>query len=355
MRKMIIKNGKVWDGYTFSCKDICWEYDKIVKMEENLELDADYVYDAKGKIVSAGLVDVHAHMKGITEESYSIHADMSCLPFGVTAANDANGTLGDRDVLDSFMVKNTVFCTVEIKDNHAVFEHAERQLEQYGDKAIGLKVYFDTRVSHVRDITALKETCEYAHERNLKVMVHCSNSPCSMMEIVQTLNCGDILSHAFHGGVHAASEDHYECFKLAKERGVILDSGFSGFTHVDYDVFEGAVREGVIPDTISTDITRRSAYKRGGRYGLPMCMSMARVMGMKEKDIFRSVTSNAAKALGKEGEWGCLKVGGKADIAVLEWTDDGFSLTDKAGHVLESNEGYRCVMTVADGEVIYTV
>ena len=62
---------------------------------------------------------------------------------------------------------------------------------------------------------------------------------------------------------------------------------------------------------------------RGGKYGLTMCMSMARDMGMTENDVFRAVTSNPAKALGEEGKWGCLKVGGKADIAVLDYTDEG--------------------------------
>ena len=38
-------------------------------------------------------------------------------------------------------------------------------------------------------------------------------------------------------------------------------------------------------DTISTDITKFSAYKRGGRYGLPMCMGIAKVSGMSEEDI----------------------------------------------------------------------
>ena len=75
---------------------------------------------------------------------------------------------------------------------------------------------------------------------------------------------------------------------------------------------------------------------------------------MKEEDILRGVTINAAKALNKEEEWGCLNVGGKADITVLEWAEEGFLLMDKSENILESKEGYRCVMTVADGEVIYT-
>jgi type I restriction enzyme M protein len=54
------------------------------------------------------------------------------------------------------------------------------------------------------------------------------------------------------------------------------------------------------PDTISTDITCFSAYKRGGRYGMTMCMNMAKNVGISEGDIFKAVTSNPAKVLGKD-------------------------------------------------------
>ena len=80
---------------------------------------------------------------------------------------------------------------------------------------------------------------------------------------------------------------------------------------------------------------------------------IAYLTGMAEEDILRSVTSQPAKALGKEGVWGSLSVGGPADIAVLEYTDEPFRLEDKAGNVLESSKGYRCRMTVADGVVVY--
>ena len=86
---------------------------------------------------------------------------------------------------------------------------------------------------------------------------------------------------------------------------------------------------------------------------MTMCMNIARTLGMQEEDIFRAVTSNPAKALGMENEWGHLRVGRIADIAVLDYTDEGFDLTDKAGNHIESQNGYRCVLTVSDGQVVY--
>lgn len=86
---------------------------------------------------------------------------------------------------------------------------------------------------------------------------------------------------------------------------------------------------------------------------MTMCMNIAKTLGMREEDIFKAVTANPAKALGKETEWGHLKVGGCADIAILDYTDEGFELTDKVGNHIRNTKGYRCVLTVSDGQVVY--
>ena len=352
MAKVLIKNGRIWDGEKFFFSDILTDGELIVKIERNISDNADFVYDASGKIVSAGLVDLHVHMKGIASEKFGIEPNMSSFPFGVTAVNDAGSANGDRALLDSFAVKNTVFVGVDIKNNHADLTVTEKRLQKYGDKAIGLKVYFDTTLE-VRDITPLKEICDYAKTNNLKVMVHCSNSPTSMAEIVETLSAGDILTHIYHGGENSCTENEFKAFMIAKDKGVVMDAGFAGNVHTDFRNLEQTTKSGFLPDTISTDITCFSAYKRGGRYGMTMCMNMAKNVGISEGDIFKAVTSNPAKVLGKENEWGYLSVGRCADIAVFDYTDEGFDLTNNAGNQLKSDMGYRCILTVSDGQVVY--
>lgn len=353
MAKILIKNGRVWDGENFVFADVLADGNTVTKIEPHIFNRADFVYDATGKIVSAGLVDTHVHMRGISSEEFGIQAEMSCFPFGVTAAADAGGGRGDKALLDSFMLKNVLFVGVGLKDNHAVLAQTAGTLAQYGDKAIGLKVYFDTTISDVCDITPLREVCEFARSKGLRVMVHCSNSPTPMAEILETLSKGDILTHAFHGGVHNAAEDHFESMKAAQMRGVIIDAGFAGHIHTDFSILAKAMENRVFPDTISTDITRFSAYTRGGRYGMTMCMNIAGALGMCEEDIFRAVTSTPAKTLGKEREWGYLTVGRCADIAVLDYTNEVFDLTDHAGNHIQHSKGYRCVLTISGGQVVY--
>ena len=86
---------------------------------------------------------------------------------------------------------------------------------------------------------------------------------------------------------------------------------------------------------------------------MTMCMSIAKHAGMSEEDIFRAVTRAPAEALGRVDEWGRLKVGGIADIAVIDYTDEGFSLTDANGNHIESPCGYRCELTVSYGQLVY--
>jgi dihydroorotase len=353
MAKILIKNGRVFDGESFLYSDILTDGEVVSKIERNITDAADFTFDATGMTVSAGLVDIHTHISGVSCDKFGMQGDLATIPFGVTAAADASAELGSPAVTDAFAVKMLVFAKTLVENNHLKRDFTEEILKKYGERAVGVKLYFDTNSPDVKDATPLREVCEYARELGLSVMVHSSNSPCSMTELVSHLSKGDILTHAFHGGKNTALDNGFEALAVARERGVIVDVGFAGHVHTDFRVLGEAIARGVLPDVISTDITNLSAYKRGGRYGMTMCMSIARALGMSEDDIFRAVTSSAASALKMGDEWGHLRVGRRADIAVIDFTDQPFSLTDGAGNTVKSDKGYRCMLTVADGRVVY--
>ena len=353
MVKLLIKNGRIWDGERFFFGDILTCGKKVVKIGSGIEADATYEYDAAGKTVSAGLVDLHVHTRIRPTDTLGIQPEMGCFPFGVTAAAEAGRTFCEPVLLDAMMLKNVVFVAANICGNRAELESLEKAIAGFGSRAAGIKVYFDTTAAEVSDITPLKQICDFARERHLPVMVHCSQSPTPMQEILNTLTKGDILTHAFHGGMHNAAEDGFAALCEAQKRGIVIDTGFAGNVHTDFSVLRGAFETGILPDTISTDITQYSGYMRGGRYGMTMCMNMARYLGMGETEIFRAVTKTPAGVLRREDSWGILKEGGTADIAVLADTDEGFSITDRAGNHIESQTGYRCVLTVVDGQMVY--
>lgn len=357
MAKPIFKftNGRIWDGEQFLTGTVTVDPNTgtILSIGEDTNDDPSAVmYDAAGQLICPGLVDIHTHFKGISTDLYGMQAEMACFPFGVTAAAECGAEKGDRSLSDLLMVRNVVFGVVPIVDDHADFTLSEQMERAYGSKMIGLKTYYDVHSSDVRSIRPLQEICERAREKNYKVTVHCNHSPVSMKEILETLNPGDILTHIYHGGANSAAQDHFECLKEAQKRGIILDTGFAGHVHTDFAILKDSIEAGFLPNTISTDITCLSAYMRGGIYGLTLCMSLMRSSGVPEEKILRAVTSDAAAALDMP-EWGHLRVGGPADLTILSYGPQHFSLKDEEGHIFSDENGYICQYTMVGGQTVY--
>ena len=350
---VLFQNGRVFDGEKFFTADVFVNNGIVEKIEKTISTSADFVYDASGKTVSAGLVDAHVHIRGVSSVDFATPAELATIPFGVTCAADAWASSGCSEQLDRLAVKTTVFAGVRVESGRAVFDLTEKLLADYRDKVAGIKLAFDISNPEIFDIRPLLEVIDFAERKALPVLVHSTGSPVPMADIIKHLRCGDIITHAFHGGKNNSFEDGYECLVSAKKKGIVVDAGLAGYVHTDFSVFRGAVECGIIPDVISSDITKLSAYKRGSVYGLTTCMSIARDVGMKEDDVFRAVTSQPAKALKKEGVWGALRVGGAADIAVLSYSDNGYDMTDKQGNRIVSRCGYRCELTMIDGEIMY--
>ena len=347
--RLLIRNGRVWDGERFFFADVLTERKTVKAIAPGITENADLQFDAAGMTVAPGLVDLHMHMRGISPESFATEVHSACYPFGVTAACDADGCRGNKTLLDSFGVKNLVFAEAIIENDSLNICATEENLARYGEKCVGIKLFYDKSGGKAATARSLLEVCSFARERGLKVLVHCNHSPTSMLSIAEALSEGDILSHVYHGGVNTCREADFGALKLAREKGIVLDAGFAGHVHTDFLVLQKAFEARQFPDTVSTDITCLSAYKRGGRYGLPMCMSMARTAGMPEEAVFRAVTTAPAKAVGMP--WGQLQIGGTADLCVLEYTQEPFCF--EADHVFKSNMGYRCRLTVSDGTVVY--
>ena len=353
MAKILIQGGQIFDGSGFYTGDILTEDGHIAKIAPHITDTANFTYDASGKLVMPGLIDIHMHIRGLSSPKWATPVDSGCLPFGVTAAVDASATLGNRQTMDAFGVKVMVLVLSWIREDHGVVAHLEEDIRRYGDRVAGVKLCFDSQGSNnIRTVAGLREICDFAHKRGLPVTVHTTGTPLPMQEVLAVLQKGDIATHVYHGGTHTCQDDGFACLRSARERGVILDAGMAGTGHADLGILKDAIAAGAQPDVISTDLVKTLVYTRGGRYGLPMCMSICQSLGMAQEDVLRAVTVYAAAAIGKEGQLGVLKEGGVADIAVFA-RDEGFGLTDRRGNRAEGTDGYRCTLTVADGLVAY--
>ena len=350
----VIKNARIWDGQVFlpGLCDMAIADGKIMAIANGLD-GASLQFDAKGAIVSCGFVDIHTHMKGCGSEQFGMPAETVCFPFGVTTAVEAWADRDGSAVLDNMLLDTCAFVGVGIVDNHADFTLAERLLPAYGNRALGVKLCFDTSNPALMDETSLRETCAYARKNGLKVFVHSTGSPVTMRKIFEILDKDDICTHVFHGGKHNVAEDGYECMVYARSKGIVLDNGMAGGIHTDFAIAKHAIEKGILPDTVSTDVTKVSAFKRGGNYGMTFCMSIMRALGMDETEIFKAVTSTPASVIDKVGQAGCIQVGGTADIAVIRYEKAPFEIYDKQGNCVKDDYAYVNVLTIKRGLPVF--
>lgn len=355
MAKILLKNGKIFDGERFLSGSVLAEDEKILAIGEfDAETDAQtLVIDAKDCIVCPGLVDVHTHLSELSGEPFGFPGALATIPFGVTAAVDASASPKNAARIEELPCKAAALLSLPLSEGRTDFDALDRGFAAYGDLAIGVKIYYDVAQSELCTLSQIQEASAFAHEKGGIVMVHCAGSPATMREVVAALGKGDILTHAYHGAPNSMMDADFAAYHLAKEKGVWIDAGMAGGVHTNYEVLKAAFERGYFPDVISTDITQFSAYKRGGIYGLPMCMSLCRAHGMDEADIFRAVTFSAAKAVLRGDAWGRLTIGGNADIAVLSYGKQSIDITDRAGNRVVLDEGYSCHMTVANGKILY--
>ena len=124
------------------------------------------------------------------------------------------------------------------------------------------------------------QACELSG-RPAKVMVHIGGVQTAglMSGILDLLRPGDILTHCYSGAPNLAGEftnivqggKVIPAAVAAKQRGVIFDIGHGGGSF-DYTVAETAIQQGVLPDTISSDLHAVSGNTPGMPF-LPIVMS----------------------------------------------------------------------------------
>jgi len=112
---------------------------------------------------------------------------------------------------------------------------------------------------------------------------------------------------------------------------------------------QAARREGLAPDTISTDLHGRA--KRDLIGDLPAVMTKLLALGMSLEQVVAACTVNPAKAIGWENRLGKLEVGREADVSVLELIEGPATLRDSTGAELRTDRRLVARWTVRAGQV----
>lgn len=167
------------------------------------------------------------------------------------------------------------------------------------------------------------------------------------------LRPGDVVTYCFRRTPHCIVRDGRVLPEVheARERGVLFDVGH-GRASFDFHTAEIALQDGFVPDTISTDL-QRGHLGQLPIHDLPLVMSKLRAVGMAERDIFRAVTARPAQVLGVADEIGSLRVGSRADLVWLRWSDQSAPLIDAHGNQRTGGH-WEAVATVCGGKRVLT-
>ena len=163
-------------------------------------------------------------------------------------------------------------------------------------------------------------------------MCHIGDAPGPLEALLDLLRPGDILTHAYSGfGNNTVRDGRVVAAALeAKARGVIIDVGH-GAGSFDFTVAEPAIDQGLVPDTISSDIHSVSGNSPGMPY-LPWVMSKFLALGVPLDQVIAMATCRPAKIIDRVPLLGTLRIGAPADVAILELVEGPVTFVDTKGH-----------------------
>jgi dihydroorotase len=347
---------------------------KIVEVAPSLAAsEARRTISARGLLVTPGLIDIHAHVF-VNAHDMGGHTDQFCRSTGVTTLCDAGSTgsatfAGLRAVIDS-AVHTRIRAFVNLSAIGIVgtsrggelshFPYADpegcaRTIEENPDLAIGVKLRYGPGLVWEYTTEPVKLARRTAAMAGVPLMIHITDSPIPLPDILAEMIPGDIITHCYHGRAHGIMGQEKQLVLKevveAQRYGIIFDCAH-GRNHFSFTMIEKALDQGFLPDTISTDLTFTSATK-GPVWDLTTTMSKLLHFGMKLDDIVARATAAPAKILGYAGTVGTLRPGANADIALIERRNGNVDLTDSDGNTVTAKERLITRMTLKDGRVWY--
>ena len=368
---LLIRGGEVIDPSQNlrARRDVGIRWGRIAALEPSIAPErAAQTIDANGMLVLPGLVDLHAHVYP-QGSAIGLPAD-ELVPFTATttylSAGDAGAT--NFSALRHFIVAQTrsrIFAFLHISNiglagfpvgemlnlDYADVDLAARTVAENRDLVLGLKVRVSKSVVGNNGLAPLERAIAAAQRAGsgTRVMCHIGDAPGELAALLDLLRPGDILTHAYSGLGNNVVRDGrlLDAALAAKRRGVIIDVGHGGGSF-DYTVAAPAIEQGLVPDTISSDIHAVSGNTPGRPY-LPWVMSKFLNLGFTLEQVVAMATVNPARVIARVDKLGTLQSGAPADVAILQLKEESVSFVDTRGNQRAGTRWLAPVQTVRAG------
>ena len=372
---LLIKGGHVIDGKNqlSAVRDVAIQDGKIAAVAANIDRsNAKKVVDATGLYVTPGLIDMHVHvyagtgMRGAYSGDLSVYPDGFTLRSGVTTVADA-GSSGWRNfpdfkdrVIDRSTTRVLAFLNIVGKGmgGGAIEQDLnDMDAQATADQALRYKgVVVGVKTAHYTgpEWTPVERAVAAGTAANIPVIVDFGTfRPERPFEdlVTKKLRPGDIYTHTYLGAVPMLDDaGKLRPYLLeARKRGVIFDVGHGGGSFLFRQAVP-AVKQGFVPDSISTDLHIGSM--NAGMKDMLNVMSKFLNIGMSLDEVILRSTWHPAREI-KHEELGHLSVGAAADVAVLRVAKGSFGFVDVYGARMKGTQKLECELTLRDGQVVW--
>jgi dihydroorotase len=368
---LVIKGGELLDPSQNlrGRRDIGIKNAVIAAVEAEIAADlAKQTLSVPGKLVLPGLVDLHAHTfpQG---SAIGLPAD-ELVPYTATTTYVSAGDAGANNfsAFRHFIInqaRSRIFAFVHISTiglagfpvgemlniDYANVDAAAKAVTENQDVVIGVKVRESTDIVGSNGVEPLRRAIAAAEKAgpNFRVMCHIGAAPGELSALLDLLRPGDILTHAYSGAGNntVMNGKLLDAALAAKQRGVIIDVGHGGGSF-DYTVAEPAIQQGLMPDTISSDIHAVSVNTPGMPF-LPWVMSKFLNLGFSLEQVVAMTTVNPAKLIGRVDKLGTLQIGAPADVSILELVEQPVTFVDTRRNERKGDRYLKPVQTVRAG------
>jgi dihydroorotase len=376
---LLIRNANVLDPAQnlSGRRDVGIRHGLVAAVEASIPPErAQRVLDAGGKLVTPGLIDLHAHSYpygsaiGIpADELVALQATTTVVSAGDAGAN--NFAAFRRFIAPGSRTRQFAFVHIGIVGlagfpvpelfniDYARPDAAARVVAENADMVLGVKVRMSENVVARHGLEPLKRAiaaCEMAGVP-ARVMAHIGgvSEKALMSQILDALRPGDVLTHCYSGARNNAGEgtNIVQDGKLlpaaleAKRRGVLFDIGHGGGSF-DYTIAEAAMAQGALPDTISSDIHAFSGNTPGMPY-MPWVMSKLIGLGLSLPEVVAMSTAAPARVIGRIPKHGTLQVGAPADLSFLDVAEGPVEFVDTMGNKRSGKMHLKPAGTVVAG------
>ena len=374
MYDLVLKGGTVVDPsqQLDGVRDIAVENGRIARIAPDIApAEAVRVLEVRGKIVTPGLIDLHAHVfEGINRTG--VNPDLAGVYSGVTTIVDA-GSSGSAtfaafprhiiptchtEVIPFLHICQTGLATMPdiISERSINLDDTLRVAGEHKGLIRGIKARMVSPALEIMGMEMPKLARRAARESGITLMVHIGDTekrydPAVIRSLLPLLDKGDILTHYFTanpGGVLDANGKLVPEAREAAARGVWLDTAH-GRMNFSFDVGRRCIDQGLLPHCISTDLTVPGRIQTV--HSMTEMMTRFLGLGFTLSQVVTMCTANPAQAIGEGDRLGTLGVGRQADVSVLEPREGSWVVRDVLGAGLTVQKALVPFLTVKRGRV----